>query len=172
MSSVSSSPWVALVGVAVGFLLGEGSRYLHYRFDIWRNRRLVRTELQSVLAQLPQKRDMLNQGISHMKQQRFLPMISVSTVTLGYYSVQEALYPHLKPVERNCLHIIFERLRVADEQMDGMEEAFTRAVKDKILADPWSIFIGRCQELLASYDVIAELAASYLAGKPIDVFAK
>jgi phytoene/squalene synthetase len=99
-------------------------------------------------------------------------MISVNTVTLGYYSVQESLYPHLKPIERNCLHIIFERLRVADEQMDGMEKAFMRAVKDKVLADPWSVFAGRCEELLASYDVVAELATSYLAGKPIDVFAK
>lgn len=172
MSSASSPPWIALVGVAVGFLLGEGSRYLRYRVDIWRNKRLVQIELQSVLAQLPQKRDILNQAIEHMKQQRFLPMVSVSTVTLGYYSVQESLYPHLKPIERNCLHIIFERLRVADEQMDGMEEAFVRAVKDKVLTDPWSVFGGRCEELLSSYDIVADLAASYLTGKPIDVFAK
>lgn len=172
MTSASSSPWIALVGVIVGFLLGEGGRYLRYRMDIWRNKRLVRTELQSVLAQIPQKRDILNQAIRHMKQQRFLPTISVNTVTLGYYSVQEALYPHLKPIERNCLHIIFERLRVADEQMDRMEEAFMRAVKDKVLADPCSVFSGRCDELLTSYAIVAELAASYLAGKPIDVFAK
>lgn len=172
MDSAPPSPWIALVGVVVGFLLGEGSRYLRYRVDIWRNKRLVRTELQSVLAQLPQKRDILKQAIGHMSQQRFLSMISVSTVTLGYYSIQESLYPHLKPIERNCLHIIFERLRVADEQMDRMDEAFMRAVKDKVLADPWIVFAGRCEELLASYDVVAKLAASYLAKKPVDVFAK
>ena len=166
------SPWIALVGVAVGFLLGEGSRYIRYRVEIWRNKRLVRTELQSVLAQIPQKRDILNQAIASMKHQRFMPMLSVGTVTLGYYSVQESVYPHLKPIERNCLHIIFERLRVADEQMDGMEEAFMRAVRDKVPADPWGVFVGRCEELLTSYDVIADLASSYLAGKPVDVFAQ
>jgi hypothetical protein len=171
MSASDSSLLIAFAGVAVGFFLGEGSRYLRYRVEIWRNKRLVRTELKSVLAQLPQKRDILNQAISHMTQQRFLPMLSVSTVTIGYYSVQESLYPHLKPIERNCLHIIFERLRVADEQMDGMEETFLRTVKEEVQVDPWGTFIGRCEELLTSYDVVAELAQSYLAGKPVDVFA-
>lgn len=171
MSSVPSSPWAALAGVFVGFLLGEGSRYLRYRLDIRRNKRLVQTELRSVLAQLPLKKDILNQAIDHMRQQRFLPLLSVTTVTLGYYSVQESLYPHLKPLERNCLHVIFERLRVADEQMDQMERAFMAAVKDKVIADPWSVFIGRCEELTTSYDVVAELATSYLAGKPVDVFS-
>ena len=160
-----------MAGVAVGFLLGEGSRYLRYRIEIWRNKRLVRTELESVLAQLPQKRDILSQAIGNMRKQRFLPMVSVGTVTVGYYSVQESLYPHLTPVERNCLHIIFERLRVADEQMNGMEDAFVRAVKEKVLTDPWGIFIGRCEELATSYNVVADLARSYLDGKPIDVFA-
>jgi hypothetical protein len=168
--SSATSPWIALVGVAVGFLLGEGSRYIRYRVEIWRNKRLVRTELRSVLAQLPQKRDILNQAIASMKHERFMPMLSVGTVTLGYYSVQESVYPHLKPIERNCLHVIFERLRVADEQMDGMEQAFMRAVKDKVPDDPWGVFVGRCQELLGSYDVVAELATSYLARKPVDVF--
>lgn len=171
MSAPDSSPLIALAGVAVGFLLGEGSRYLRYHVEIWRNKRLVLTELESVLAQLPQKRDIINQAISYMRQQRFLPMLSVSTVTVGYYSVQESLYPHLKPIERNCLHIIFERLRVADEQMDSMEEIFIRAVKEKVQADPWGTFIGRYEDLLASYDVVAELAQSYLDEKPVDVFA-
>ena len=171
MSTIGSSPWIALAGVAVGFLPGEGSRYLRYRIEIWRNKRLVRTELQSVLGQLPQKRDILVQAIGQMKEKRFLPLVSVRTGTVGYYSVQELLYPHLRPIERNCLHIIFERLRIADEQMDRMEEAFVRALKENVLADPWGIFIRRCEELLDSYDAVAKLARSYLEGKPIDVFA-
>lgn len=168
----SSSPWIALAGVAVGFLLGEGSRYMRYRIDIWRSKILVKAELRSVIAQLPQKCDILNQAIEHMKNQRFMPTVSVRTVTLGYYAVQESLYPHLKPIERNCLHVIFERLRIADEQMDEFESSFMRAIKDKIPTDPWGTFIGRCEELLASYAVVEHLAQSYLAGKPEDVFAR
>lgn len=168
--STSSTPLIALAGVALGFLLGEGSRYARYRLEIWRNKQLVRTELKSVVTQLPQKRDILHQAIEHMKSQRFMPTLSVRTVTLGYGAVQTALYPHLTPIERNCLHVIFERLRVADEQMDGLEDAFVRSVKDKVHNDPWLYFIDRCNELLASYEVVDDLARAYIEGKPVDVF--
>ena len=170
MTNSGISPWFALVGVCLGFLLGEGSRYLRYRLEIFRNKRLVRAELQSVLAQLPFKRDILAQAVKHMNGQRFLPMVATATVTSGYLPIQQALYPHLKPVERNCLHIIFERLRVLDEQMAGMEDAFMRAIKDKVVTDPWVIYSGRCEELLASCGVVAELAQSYLEGNAIDVY--
>ena len=124
-----------------------------------------------MLAQLPFKRDILAQSVVHMKNQRFLPMIATATITAGFSSIQELLYPHLTSVERNCLHIVFERLRVLDEQMAGMEGEFLRAVKDKVLTEPWATFRGRCEELLASCDVVAELAQSYLDRSPIDVYA-
>ena len=166
----ASSPWFALAGVAVGFLLGEGSRYARYRWEINRNRRIVRAELQSVLAQLPQKRDILQQAIGHMKEQRLMPTQSVRMVATGYYSVLEDLYPHLRPIERNCLHVIFERLRVADELLDGLEDSFVRAIKDKVVPDPWATFVGRLVEILESYRMVEDLAISYLAEKPVDVF--
>ena len=168
--SASSTPWIALAGVVVGFTLAEGSRYIRYRIEISQYKRLVKAELKTILAQLPQKCDILNQAIEHMKHERFMPTLSVRSVTVGYTSILKKLYPHLKPIERNCLHIIFERLRVADEQMDNFEDAFIRAVKESIHADPWSKFIGRAEELLASYSVVTELASTYLDGKPEDVF--
>ena len=170
MQTTTAAPWFALVGVALGFLLGEGSRYARYRWDIFRNRKLVRAELQAVLAQLPQKRDILQQALAHLREQRFMPTLSCRTVTTGYYSVLEQLYPHLSLRERTCLHIIFERLRVADEQTDEFEKGFVGALKDKIIGDPWTAFAGRLEELLASYQVVEDLARSYLAGKPEDVF--
>ena len=171
MSASPSAPWIALIGVALGFLLGEGSRYARYRWEISRNKKIVRAELETVLSQIPQKRDILQQAIAHLKQKRFMPTLSVRSVTTGYYSVLEALYPHLKLVERNCLHVVFERLRVADEQMDGFEESFIRALKDKVIEDPWLTYAGRLEELLESYAVIEQLARSCLAKNPIDVFA-
>lgn len=170
MGSASATPWFTLLGVALGFLLGEGSRYARYRWDIHRNRGLVRAELKTVLAQLPQKRDILNQAIAHLKDHRFMPTLACRTVTAGYYGVLEGLYPHLSLRERTCLHIIFERVRVADEQMDEFEKSFVSAVKDKIISDPWSTFSDRLDELLQSYAVIEHLAKTYLDGKPEDVF--
>jgi hypothetical protein len=103
----------------------------------------VKAELISVLAQLPQKRDILQQAIGHMQKEKFMPTLSVRMVATGYYLVLEKLYPHLSPIERNCLHVIFERLRVADEQLDDLENAFFRTIKDGIVASPWSKFSGR-----------------------------
>lgn len=173
MSAPSSlSPWIALAGVVVGFLLGEGSRYARYRWEIWRNKKIVWTELQTILSQLPQKRDILRQAIAHLKQQRFMPTLSVHSVVTGYHSVLDDLYPHLSLVERNCLHVLYERLRVADEQMEGFEESFINAVKDKIIDDPWSAYTGRLEELLQSFDVVEHLARAYIAKKTIDVFSQ
>lgn len=170
-AAASSTPWFALAGVALGFMLGEGSRYARYRWDIYRNKNLVLAELQTIVAQLPQKRDILQQAIAQLKGQHFMPTLSCRTVTTGYYSVLEDLYPHLSLRERTSLHIIFERLRVADDQMDEFEKNFIGALKDKIIDDPWMMFAGRLEELLNSYLVVEHLARSYLAGKPEDVFS-
>ncbi len=171
MPAPSTVPsWLPLVGVAVGFLLGEGARYARYRWYIFRNKRIIRGELETILSQLPQKGDILRQAIGHLKQKRFMPTLSVRTVTNGYRSVLDDVYPYLSLVERNCLHVIYERLRVADEQMEGFEESFVAAVKEKIIEDPWLVFAGRLEELIESYFVVDELSRSYLAKKPVDVF--
>lgn len=170
--SPTQIPWIALAGVLLGFLLGEGARYARYRWEIGRNKRIIRTELQTILSQLPQKQDILRQAISHLKQQRFMPTLSVRSVTTGYHSVLDDVYPHLSLVERNCLHVIYERLRVADEQMDGLEENFVKAVKDKIIDNPWSTYAGRLEELLESLAVVNDLAHAYLAKTPVGVFAQ
>ena len=166
----SIQPWLALIGVVVGFLLGEGSRLGRYFWQIRRNKELVRSELRAVLAQIPQKRDILNQAIPALRQGHVLPMQSVRAVATGYQSVLEDLYPHLSDLERNCLHVIYERLRVADEFMDAFEENLTRIVREKTFPDPWSVHIGKIEEMLQSYAVVEELARSYLSGSPKDVF--
>lgn len=171
MTAPSPAPWwIGVFGVIVGFLLGEGSRYARRRWEIWRNKRIIRTELQSILSQIPNKKDILSQAIAHFRQKRFMPTLSVRMGTTGYYSVLGDLYPHLTTAQRNSLHVIYERLRVADEQMDNLEESFVRAVKDKIITDPWDTYTGKLAELLESYKVVEQLAREYLAGRPINVF--
>ena len=171
-ASSSISPWwVGLAGVALGFAFGEGARYARYRLEIWRNKRIIVTELKTILSQLPQKKDILQQAIAKLKQHQFLPTLSVRSITTGYRAVIDDLYPHLSLVERNCLHVIYERLRVADEQMDGFQANFIEAVKEKVINDPWGAYVGRLEELLESYAVVDTLARSYIAKTPIDVFS-
>src|SRR4029077_13571069 len=104
----STQPWWALAGVVVGFPRGEGMRYVRYRWEIRRNRRLVKEELLSVLAQLPQKEEILGKAITLLREQRILAMTSVHLIATGYRAVLDALYPHLSLLERNCLHVIYE----------------------------------------------------------------
>lgn len=170
MTATTVSPWIGLAGVALGFLLGEGSRYLRYRLEIYRNKKIIRSELQSVLAQIPLKRDILQQAITHMDNKQVMRTQSVHMVAVGYYSVLEDLYPHLVPMHRNCLHVIFEHLRVAEEILDGFEESFTSAVKDNIVDDPWKVFSTRLKEIIDTYSSVESLIHSYLSNKPIDVF--
>ena len=91
-------------------------------------------------------------------------------MTTGYRAILGDLYPHLSLIERNCLHVIYERLRVADEEMDGFQNNFIQAVRDKIINDPWGAYLGRLQELIDSYALVDTLARAYLANRPPDVF--
>ena len=167
---MTAQPWWTLAGVVIGFSLGEGTRYARYRWDIHRNKRLVREELKSALAQLPQKKEILVKAKSSLGRKGTLDMQSVHVNTKGYSAVLEALYPHLTLVERNCLHVIYERLRVVDAFMDSFERDFLEVLRNAQLSDPWNGFQGRIDDQLRSLDVVAQLASAYLARQPIDVF--
>jgi xanthosine utilization system XapX-like protein len=163
-------PWVALIGAIVGFLLGEGSRLVRHYWQIHRNKQLVKAALKAILAQLPDKKDILNKAIISMRGGRLLPMVSVRVLAIGYQSVLEELYPHLSDLQQHCLHVIYERLRVADQFMDSFEDNFTKAIREKTFPDPFAVYIGKTEEMLESYKVVEDLAQSYLSCKPIDVF--
>ena len=162
--------WWPLIGVFLGFCLGEGTRYLRYRWEIHRNRRLVKQELKSVIAQLPQKQEILLKAIENLKEKRSLTTKSVHLIATGYAAVLNDLYPHLSMQQRNCLHVIYERLRVTDEEMDRFEDHFLEMVRNKHIDDPWSCYIGRLEDQLHSITLVEKLAKSYLAGRPVDVF--
>ena len=162
--------WFGLAGVLLGFLLGEGWGTLRRRRERSRMKGIVASELSSVIAQLPQKRDVLRQGIEAFRAHAVLPLASVHMVSTGYYSVLPTLYPHLTAIERNCLHVIYERLRVAEEFMDGAEAALLEALPAGVRSDPFEDFATAAEEQLESLEVVERLARSYLAGHPTDVF--
>lgn len=166
----SSSFWT-IVGVVVGFLLGEGSRYGRYRIDLIRKKRLLIAELGSIRAQIPQKRDMVRQIIDALQQRTLLPGTSVPILSLVYRSVISDLYPHLSSRERNCLHAIYERLQVADEFLRELDDRLLQSVKNGVFPDPYEAFTRLLRDLDASYEIASELMMSYLQGNPVDVFS-
>ena len=166
----SAQPWVALIGAVVGFSLGEGSRLFRGWWSIRKNKNVIAAELQSILYQISDKLDILNQELEHLKSKRVMPMLGVRSVMIGYQSIVQDLYPHLSVLERNCLHVIYERLRVADEFMESFESDISTAIREKVIEDPCNVFAGKIEDMIASYSTVKDLTTSYLAGTPIDVF--
>jgi hypothetical protein len=164
------TPVWSLLGVVLGFSLGEGSRWIREKVHIRRLKHTIRLELTAVLAQINDKKDILRQAIEALNNGRVLPMMAVRAVTMGYRSYIEELYEHFSDIERNCLHVIYERLRVADEHMESFHEDFQKAVKDGMVENPWDAFVGYLEDLVDSYEVIKKLIDSYLYANPEDVF--
>jgi hypothetical protein len=165
----SSSFW-ALVGVTVGFVLGEGSRLVRRWLRISKLKRLVRDELISVKMQIPQKRDILRKMTASLNRHQLLSGASVAIANTGYRQNIGELYEHLSINQRNCLHVIHERLRVADEIMNRFMDDFQAASRDKVIEDPFDAFKTILGNTETSYQTVEVLIDSYIDNKPIDVF--
>jgi len=167
---IKSGGFWGLVGVTLGVLLGEGSRYIRHRARIRKLKRIILEELKSIQAQIPQKIDIIKKIISALKKREMLGGISVRAFTVAYNQHIGELYEHLTLLERNCLHVIYEKLRNADDVLFSLEEDFVTAVRDGIIKDPYAAFRDRLQDFLENYRVTNKLIESYLDGNPIDVF--
>ena len=139
----TSSFW-ALIGVTLGFALGEGSRLVRRWVRIGKLKKLVRDELVSIQMQIPQKREILGKMISALKKHQLLSGVSVAIVNIGYHQHISELYEHLSVNQRNCLHVIHEHLRVADEVMNRFMDDFQAASRDKVIEDPFDAYGGQC----------------------------
>jgi len=167
---VKSASFWGLIGVILGFLLGEGSRYLRYRLRIRNLKCIIRQELKSILVQIPQKEKIVTQIIVKLDEQQILPGVSVGIINTGYKQYIKELYEHLSFLQRNCLHIIYERLDVADKTLFSFEHDFVSVIREKIIDKPFEAYKGRFQDILESYDVVKNLIKGYLDGNPTDVF--
>jgi hypothetical protein len=160
----------AIVGVIVGFLLGEVSRLLRHMARIRSLRKMIREELKSIQAQVPQKVDLIAKVQDSLSRDRLLPGESVAILSLGWRQHGPELYSHLEPKQRNCLHVIHERLRVADEFLAGFETYHRHALAEGVITDPKQACRDRLADLTDSYSVVSTLISGYLSGRPQDVF--
>ena len=169
MCEISVQAWT-LIGVALGFVLAEGSRWLREKLRIRRLTGSIRVELQTILSQIPDKEDILRQAVNALERKTVLPMAAVRFTTTAYTSSINDLYEHYSQLERNALHVIYERLRVADSLTESFFESFLRAVKDKVIEDPWKEYAAHLAEVLESHKIVGSLIESLLCGKVEDVF--
>ena len=160
----------SVVGVILGFLIGEGNRIFRYRWRICKLKRLIEEELRSILKQIPQKKEIVSQIIVALGLGRYLPGISVRIMNTGYKQFISELYPHLSDLQRNCLHVIHENVNVAEETLSSFERDFLTALEKGVIDNPYAAYETRFQEILKSYDIVVDLIEGYLKGKPTDVF--
>ena len=168
---LKSPPFWTIVGVLTGFLLGEGSRYIRYRLRISRLKKLIKDELRSILFQISQKKDIVQQIIAKLKSHAILSGVSVAIINTGYRQHIAELYEHLTVLQRNSLPVIHERLEVADRVLDSLEHDLPSALREKIINDPFKAYQGRMEDIFESYGAVEDLIRKYLNGKPIDVFS-
>ncbi|HDL01749.1 MAG TPA: hypothetical protein ENH23_05910 [candidate division Zixibacteria bacterium] len=128
---IGSQSFWAIVGVILGVALGEGIRWVRHCQRICTLKKIVCEELRSIKNQLIQKKDIINQAIDHLQKKALMSTMSVRLLGRGYQENIGELYIHLSDLERNCLHVIFERLRIADDLLDSLENNFMTAVKEK-----------------------------------------
>ena len=165
-----SPSFSVIVGVILGFLLAEVSRYISYRVRICKLKRMIAIELKSILAQIPLKKDIINQVINELKQNKILSGLSVAILNMGYKQHISELYKELSVLKRNCLHVIHQRLEIADKLLSSYHNELILALQQKIIKNPFQAYINTFQEVLKSYDDVEYLIKGYLNKKPTDVF--
>ena len=170
-SELLKSPCLwSLIGVLLGFLLGEGNSYIRYRSRIWKLKRIIKEELRSILAEITQKKDIVNQIIAALEKKRVLPGLSVGIINTAYKQHIGELYEHLSLLERNCLHVIHGHLDTNDKVLSSFERDFKSAIQTGVIDKPFEFYKGHFKDILETYNTVEILIKTYLAGNPIDVF--
>jgi hypothetical protein len=157
-------------GVIIGLMLGEGLRIVRESIRIGKLKKMIRKELESIKAMIPQKKSIVQQMLNALNKKKILPGISVGIINIGYRSHIHELYEHLSFKERECLHVIYEILAISDDVLKSFDLEITDDIfKSEMLGKTWLDFEkkynARLRETLTSYDKVENLIEGYLEGR-------
>lgn len=161
----------SLLGVVLGFALAESAQWLKRLRLKSRLRKSLIAELQSITRMVPSKVDVLSQAESHFKAGRVMPAQSTHFPREIYSRTIIEAPEILKDWERDCLHIIHERLRVVDAAMDSMEERFISINASYSSGQAMLAAVGSINDLKESLSQTSALAQSVVSGARVDVYA-
>ena len=158
-----------LFGVLVGALLTPFVENLKGRYASKRSKNLIKEELRSNLAMIPQTRDILVKMKNALTKEQVLSGNSVSFPTVAFDEFFKLAFPKLNALERNSLHFIYEKLKITDKFMDEFEERFILENERNVIPDIFSKFLNDILEITANIDVIEKLIDKHLKNDPVDV---
>lgn len=161
---------LSLAGVVLGFLLSEGKRSYDAKSVKKSLRVALIEELGSIVRMIPSKLDILNQAEENFCAGRVMPTKS-TRFPRGIYIMALVNAPEtLTKNERDCLHIIYERLRVIDESMDEMEDRFNSITATHSITQALPALVVSIRDMKEALNKTMELATSVIEGNAIDVY--
>lgn len=120
----SNSELWSLAGVALGFLLAEGSTWARSRFRRKTLKAAAFAELQVIESMIADKRNILQQAVASLLAGNFMPTQAPRFPHFAYETLIIEAPSALTTAERYALHLIHERLTVVDNAMNSSEERF------------------------------------------------
>jgi hypothetical protein len=160
----------SLIGVFIGFLLSEGTQWLKIRFEQRGLHSAMTAELQSIVRMIPSKIDILVQARGHFANARLMPTTSTHFPNQIYWRLISSS-PELVTTEtRDCLHVLYERLRIIDESMDSLENRFNSIAATHSTGQAVEATTGSVGDLTEALQTCRMLAQSVLDNKPINVY--
>jgi len=114
-----------LLGVMLGFGLSEISQWIKRYLSQKAIRKSLDSELMSILRMIPEKEDILSQAHTKLSSSEFMPTKCAHFSRYIYERVIDVAPALLSDLERDCLHVAYENLRIIDVTMDSTEERLT-----------------------------------------------
>ena len=166
---MSEALW-SLIGVVVGFLLSEGTQWLKRRAERRELHTALFAELRSIVRMAPSKLDILSQAGNSFSAARLMPTESTHFPAQAYSRLISVAPDVLTPEASDCLHVLYESLRIVDETMDGLERRFNEIAEIHSVGQAVGAATGRIRDLESAIDTCQTLAQSVLDGTPINVY--
>jgi predicted MPP superfamily phosphohydrolase len=160
----------SLLGVLVGFILSEGTQLVKSKFSEKELREGLLAELQAITRMIPSRHDILLQAEHHLNNSHSMPTTSTHFPSSIYKKIIASNPNIISPKERDCLHVLYERLRIIDEAMDNFESRLTTISSAHSPSQAIKASLASVHDLQEALNVSSTLAKSVIDKSPINVY--
>lgn len=156
-----------LLGVVIGYalsLLGDWIKRKKKQRQILSD---LMGELKSIRYQIAEKKRLVMTAFDKLDRTNFLDPKSIHINCMVYNNSLIDVYSEMSIIKLNCLHAIYEQIRVAEEILDNFKNDF---FNNSGHSDPVLMGRSRLKDVADSYEMTTTLIDSILQNKPIDVY--
>lgn len=158
------------IGAFIAFILPAATKIVLHYINIKKTKNIICDELDAIKRQIPQKQVIIMQIISGYKMGHSLSGLSVRMMTSGYNKNILNIYNSYTRTERECLHVIYERIRISDDVLDSIENDYLKIKRENIIQNPEEMVIKRLEALNSSFELITKLISDFQKGVAVEVF--